>query len=128
METRSNSRNKITMKLHCKIPEDAGQGVKLACGNAFDADALDISRGGVGFSSKYLLPKGVMLELEIEGTLFGLQQPLKLKGEVVHCKFIKDAGYKCGFKFMDTPEDSQKAIDKFIADNEKRQDPRLELK
>ena len=127
METRSDKRDKISLKVNCQICEESGQSLKLACGNKFETNAVDISRSGIGLISKYLLPKGAILELEIDGKLFDLNEAMKIKSEIVHYKFIKDIGYQCGLRFIEISDTYQKAIEKFIAKNERRQSQRLDL-
>jgi c-di-GMP-binding flagellar brake protein YcgR len=127
MDTRIAPRINITFKVITKVAEEAKQKFKLAAGKEFEIQAVDINKGGIGFNSKFFLPQGLIIELDIEGKPFGLGENMKLKGEVRYCKFSRASGYKCGVKFMDLPENYQKAVADFISAYEKREHPRLKL-
>lgn len=127
METRGAKRVNINLKVISKPAEEFREQFKLSMDKEFVAKALDISELGIGLLSKYFLPAGLILEMEIEGAPFELAQNMKIKGEIRHCKFIRSSGYQCGIKFIDIPEEYKKAIAHFIAENERRQAPRLKL-
>ena len=125
--TRLAPRVKINMEILSEIEKTEGQSVILASDNKFKVNAFDISRKGLGIIVDYLLPKGLIIKLKINGTPFGLTKAMEIKGEITHCKYIKFRQYKCGVKFVDVPAECDKAISDFIAAYEKREVPRLDL-
>jgi len=127
METRLARRLNISLKVTLRVEEDLKQKFALADGNCFEADVLDISKTGLGIFSKYFIPKGLIVILEIPGDIFKLKEKITLKAEVRYCKFIKSSQYRCGIKFLDISDKYKDTIADFIAAHEKRKEPRLKL-
>jgi len=127
MDTRFTHRVNVDLKVILKIEKDAEQQVDLVDGNLFEVGIFDVSATGIGVISKHFLPKGLIVDLEMDGKLFGLNEAIKLKGEVRYCNFVQTALYKCGIKFIDTPESYTNAIANFVSANDRRKDPRVQL-
>ncbi|RJP29487.1 MAG: PilZ domain-containing protein [Candidatus Omnitrophota bacterium] len=127
METRITPRVDINITIISTIPADQQQKFALTCGSRFEAHALDISEMGIGIVSKYYLPKKLIIEMEIDGTLFGLKDKMITMGEIRYCAFVRTLGYRCGIKFVDPPEEYRKAIAKFVSLYERRKEPRVRL-
>ncbi len=127
METRRNTRANISVKVFLHIDQDSPQKFCLSKSCDFEVDIMDISIGGIGVFSKYFLPQGLHIEVEIEGKPFGLGEPMKIKGEVRHCTYVKAAKYRCGIMFTNITEKYQKCIADFIAVYERREAPRYKL-
>lgn len=129
METRTMPRVDIDLTIACEIDKEMAKEMTLTGGNKFEVKAVDISEIGIGVSSEYFLPKGVIVDLNIAGTSFGLNENIRPKGEVRYCKFVKASKYKykCGIKFLDLPEKQRKIIAQFIAKYERRQSHRMSL-
>lgn len=125
METRISSRVKAKLKVSCRI--NGRQKFALACGEVFEPAAVDISEVGIGLISKYFLPKGLTVELAIEGILPDAGKIMKVKGEVRYSIFKKDSGYRCGVKFLDMPDEYRKSIAKLVAAYERREFPRVTI-
>ena len=115
METRSEPRVNITLKIVSEIDKDSKQSVTLAKGNRFEATIFDLTTMGAGIMVKYLLPKGLIIDLEIRGVHFGLKEIMRVKAEVRYCAYIKPHTYKCGVKFLDIPAGYQNTIAKFVS-------------
>lgn len=127
METRIALRIDIDLKVVSKIDEDYQQKFGLVCGKTFEVKGMDVSELGVGILSKYFLPKGLIIEAEIDGAFFGLSEIMKIKGEVRHCRYIRNLGYRCGLKFLNLPDTYRKAIVQTILVQERRKAPRVRL-
>lgn len=127
METRLTPRVQLELKIIVQIDEETQQKFHLAKGNTFGVDILDISIGGIGVFSKYFLPKGLLLEVQIEGKPFGLDEPMKIKSRVCYCNYIKSSRYRCGIMFIDIPDDYKNNIAVFIRTYERRKEPRVKL-
>ncbi|MBP7089158.1 MAG: PilZ domain-containing protein [Candidatus Omnitrophica bacterium] len=127
METRLTHRLDLRLKVTLGVDEEFKNKFVLADGNNFEAEALDISVSGIGIISKYYIPTGLIVILEIPGKIFGLKDNIKTKAEIRYCKFIKSCEYRCGIKFLDMSEEYKNAIVKFISIYEKRKEPRLKL-
>ncbi|MFH0764414.1 MAG: PilZ domain-containing protein [Candidatus Omnitrophota bacterium] len=125
--TRLAPRVKIDMEIPSEIEKVEGQGGALASENRFKARAFDISRKGIGVIVDFLLPRGLIIKLNIKGEPFGLDKDMELKGEITHCHYVKVRQYICGIKFLDMPDEYKKTISNFIDAYEKRQFPRLDL-
>ena len=106
---------------------DADTSVHLANGDNFEARAFDISVSEVGLASKHFLPKGLTVEMELEGAPFNLQQNIKVKGEIAYCKSAGVHSYKCGIRFLDLGDSDKEAIVRFITKHNRRKDDRMSL-
>ncbi|MDP6685664.1 MAG: PilZ domain-containing protein [Candidatus Omnitrophota bacterium] len=118
---------KIGRKAVLRIDKNSQQSFSLAKGNSLKVDMFDISVLGVGIRTKYFLPKGLIVHLEINGVLFGLAKPMKVKGEIRHCEQIDTYIYKCGVKFLNISKGHKDSISQLIATHERRTVPRLKL-
>ncbi|MBU0709561.1 MAG: PilZ domain-containing protein [Candidatus Omnitrophica bacterium] len=127
METRKAPRIGINLTIHSKIPSEHKQKFALISGMNFDAQIVDISILGIGMFSKYFLPKGLILELNMEGQYFGISEDITVKAEVRHCTFIKGRGYRSGMQFLNLSDKDKKVITEFINTHERRKEPRLKL-
>lgn len=127
METRSSSRVGVKLKVVCRIHENFRQKFGLTCGDVFELIAVDISEVGIGVISKYFLPKGLILELEIGGISFGIEKIMKIKGEIRYCIYKKNSGYKCGIKFLDILDEYRNNIAKLVSTYERREFPRVKI-
>ena len=128
METRLSFRESATINVTVEISKKPEQDIILVDGNRFKARAFNISETGIGLTiKKYLLPKGLIINMLIDGAPFGFKKPLNVKGEVRYCRYTDYKVYKCGVKFMSISTKNKKAIAKFISACEKRKKTRLEL-
>ena len=126
MKTRLSSRINVVLKVISEIDKRLEQNIKLVGGNRFEVSAFDISRNGIGFTiKKYFLPKGLLINLSIDGAPFGLEKPIKIKGEIRYCKCVKYEMYKCGVKFLDMPKRYKKVITQFISNYNRRKKARF---
>lgn len=121
VEIRGTPRIKISLKVISKISKEMDQKFALAKGSSFKGDTFNISVLGMGLSLNYFLPKGLVVELAIQGGPFGLTGTMKLWGEVRYCKYMYKQGnlYKCGIKFLDIPKEYEQAIAQFSSTYEK---------
>jgi len=127
METRRSPRVPISLSIISKVDLQPGQKFSLSEGDIFKAEAADISISGIGVTSKYFLPAGLYIKLEIDGKPFGLKEPMKIKGRVRYSKFIRGQGYRCGLEFTDILPEYTAKIAEFINIYERRKDPRIKL-
>lgn len=119
METRSAPRANIDIAAVIRIEGDEEQRFALSVGNQFEVKLTGISITGVSLFSEYLLPKGLKVELEMEGRLFGMSDPLIIKGEVRYCKQMEPSKYKCGVKFTQLSEYYRQKISVFVASGQR---------
>jgi len=127
MQTRFGPRVKVDINIVSEIDKTLREQISFVRGNRFEGHAYDISIVGIGLTSKYFLPKGLIIQTEIDGAAFGLDKPMKLKGKVRHCEYVKKESYKCGIKFLNLSTEHKKAIAKLVSTYEKRKNMRLGL-
>ncbi|MFH1355341.1 MAG: PilZ domain-containing protein, partial [Candidatus Omnitrophota bacterium] len=120
METRKAPRIGINLTINSKIPSEYKQKFALINGMNFDAQVVDISSLGMGMFSKYFLPKGLILELSMDGKYFGVSEDIVVRAEVRHCAFIKGRGYRSGMQFLNLSDNDKKVVLDFIANYERR--------
>lgn len=114
METRFKHRIKVTLRIVSEIDKHFREKIVLAKGSRFETTICDITATGAGMIVKHYLPKGLVIDLEIRGALFGLRKVMKVKGEVCYCKQVKFRTYRCGVEFLDMPQEYKEAIAKFV--------------
>ena len=102
MENRIAPRSRIDKRVFVEIDKERKQPFYLRDGNIFDADSADVSSTGISVRSRYYLPKGLVVDLKIEGTDFGISEVINLEGEVRYCKQDEPSKYRCGLKFRNT--------------------------
>ena len=127
MESRLGPRVNIDIKISSEISKSDDQNITLADGNQFEANAFDISVVGIGMITKFFLPKGLLIEIDIDGAPFDLAENVKIKCEVRHCASIKNRRYKCGIKFLDLSAEYKKAILQLISKYESKSKSHLKL-
>jgi len=127
METRRSPRVKINFKVVSTIDEKVKQKFSLSIGKTFEARAVDISTLGIGIMAQYFFPRGINIEMEIDGKVFGLDRAIIVKGEIRYSKYMSSSEYRTGIKFLNLSPDDAKAIADFIAVAEKRKAPRFKV-
>ena len=127
METRSAKRVSVNLKIASRIDNQGDQKFSISQGDIFEVEVVDISVSGIGVFSKYFLPKGLIIDIDIDGKVFGSDKVMKMKGELRYCRSVKISRYRCGIRFVDPPAEYIKIIAEFISKNERRQDPRVKL-
>ena len=118
METRGAPRANIDIIALVKINKEAEQKFSLSTCNQFEVKLTSISTAGVSLFSEYLLPKGLRVDLEINGRPFGLGDSLIVKGEVRYCKQVNPSKYKCGVKFIQLCDYYRDEISKFVSSSQ----------
>ena len=108
------------MKIVIRIDEEATDKFSPSAGNIFEVDLTSISVLGISMYSKYYLPNGLRIILDIDGKPFGLERSMNLKGEMRYCKQIEASKYKCGIKFIKTADEYKNKIAEFVTANEKK--------
>ena len=114
METRLWPRVSVDMKISSRITRSDGQSIALAEGDQFEAKSYDISIAGIGIFIKVFLPKGLLIEMDLDGAPFGLTESIKTRGEVRHCNSIGTRKYRCGLRFLNLLPEHKKAIAQLI--------------
>lgn len=85
--------------------------------------AVDVSSSGIGVLSRYQIPRGTIVNLEI----IIKEQTLEMEGEII-LVFKHNSGLtRFGIKFLDVAEEKKKVLSKFIKSHDERVYPRLIL-
>ncbi len=127
METRKKPRYKVNLDVTLGIDKAAKQKFALAVDKTFKVETDDISVLGIGIFSKHFLPKGLRIDLQIDGKPFGLKKIMNIKGEIRYSVYIKTSVYRCGIQFSNLDPEYSEKIAKFITRYERRKAPRLKL-
>jgi len=94
---------------------------------------LDISLGGCAIDSEYILPPGVILDLNMDPAPFvaelGIQRkdPIKTIGKVTSCAMKASGHYRLGVFFTKIEKEDLALVDSLIKAKEKRQAPRVDM-
>jgi c-di-GMP-binding flagellar brake protein YcgR len=126
-ETRKSPRSKIDLKVQCEIPEGDKQTFSLVSDNGCEMIATDIGGSGMGLVSEYFFPRGLIIQLKIEGKEFGLKENMVIKAKVCHSRHQGIQSYVCGVEFIDLSPQYKQAIAEFMAQHERRKFPRIQL-
>lgn len=62
---------------------------------------VDISIIGLGVISPIFLPKGAILVIQLDTSIFDTGKPARVIGEVRYCRPSKNKDYRTGVKFLD---------------------------
>lgn len=122
METRRAKRFKTSFKVRLKIDPVLSERFKIRK-EQIEAEALDISALGVGLSCHYFIPKGVIVNLELEVD----KKIIEVKGEIRSAVSGGRGLTRLGIQFVDIEKFQSEIIENFIKENERRSAPRLEL-
>ena len=90
-------------------------------------DGLDISVSGIGVVSEEYISENTIGEIEIDGTVFNLSEPMFIKADVCSCARVDSLKYRWGMKFMDIDSRYQEAIRGFVLEYERRRERRMNL-
>ena len=126
VETRGSLRSGFKTKVVFSVDDSMKKQIHLAK-DKFEAYTADISTLGIGILSNHFIPKGAILNAEIDGANFSLDEPLRIKCEVRYCNFVKMGEYRSGMKFLDILPLYKDKIAEFIKKNERREVPRFKV-
>lgn len=76
--------------------------------------SINLSEGGILFTSDILIPKDSFLEVEL--ALPGFDYPIYLKGEVTHA-VESDGAFEIGLKFEYKLENDSEMLHKYVLEN-----------
>lgn len=116
-ETRSVKRVSVKIPLSFKIHPSMERDLTLAQ-REVSAYTSDMSIAGMGIISSIYVPEGVLLSIQLEGSLMYPERGkennlLRLTGEVASSKM--DSGqYRLGILLKEIPEQDKSALKKFI--------------
>ena len=75
---------------------------------------VDMSVVGLGVISQIFLPKGAILVIQLDATLFNLDKPARVIGEVRYCRPSKSKNYRVGVKFLDVEKNLLARIKDYV--------------
>ena len=101
MENRVFKRSTLDKKIFVEIDNDPNQSYHTRDGDLLDANSADISEGGISLKSRYYLPKGLRVDVKMQGVGFGLSEIINLDAEIRYCEQEASHEYRCGLKFLD---------------------------
>ena len=110
MKNRVFKRSTLDKKIFVEIDNDPNQSYHTRDGDLLDANSADISEGGISLKSRYYLPKGLRVDVKMQGVGFGFSEIINLDGEIRYCEQEASHEYRCGLKFL---EPSQRYEDVF---------------
>ncbi|MFA4982071.1 MAG: PilZ domain-containing protein [Candidatus Omnitrophota bacterium] len=141
METRGQKREPVNFLAEYAIDEATEKTIKLnvpakdASGKAVfqKAGLLDISVQGCGLDSLYLIPPGVILDINIESAPFAAEagkdrkEPMRVTGSVRSCSMKSQGHYRLGIQFTKISNEDKDLLSAFITNKERRSSPRWDL-
>jgi c-di-GMP-binding flagellar brake protein YcgR len=123
MESRRSKRARVFVKVIVEIQDASKQHFNISKKSVV-TDLLDISALGIGLSTKYFFPKGIMLKLKFSLPIMAENEDLDLVhfenilGRVCYC-ISSDAGsMRMGIEFVEIEERLKESISKFVNQNE----------
>lgn len=124
---RKESPNVIVKLRVVSIIDEAGEEKVVSSSESFEVTALDISAQGIGIRAEKHLPQKTIVELQIDGAVFDLNESMFIKAEVRSCGPEDSSKCRCGMRFLDINSKCQEAIGGFISKYNRRREPRLGL-
>ena len=119
METRSAPRAHVNAEIAFFIDGGEEQKFHLPKNTKFPARLSSISVLGLSMICDKMLPKGLVIKLEVPGEPFLFQETMHIKGEVRYCRQVMLSEYNCGIKFLDIQRDHKDRIAAFVASHRK---------
>lgn len=104
MESRAGMRVKMAATIMVEIDTDMKEKVRIIR-EPQKAVIVDISVIGLGVISQIFFPKGAILVIKLDASLFDLEKPVRIIGEVRYCRPSKSKDYRLGVKFLDIDKD-----------------------
>jgi c-di-GMP-binding flagellar brake protein YcgR len=100
IESRAGIRVKIDATIMVEIDTEMKEKVRIIR-EPQKAVIVDISVVGLGVISPIFFPKGAILVIQLDASLFSLEKPARVIGEVRYCRPSKNKSYRLGLKFLD---------------------------
>ena len=130
LETRSHKRYEFSIEVELVFKDEAIKSRFQKQEPRLKGAMLDISKGGLGFNTKYFVPKGAVIDVFFKLPIENDKMSSEIKAEAQICSVIpwKSSLNRVGVKFLNVEEKSKKSITEFVEQNERRKEPRLDIK
>ena len=130
LDTRAHRRFELHIPVQFEFKDDAirsrfGQGR-----DRLNGEMHDISQGGMSIVTNYYAPKGIIIKIYIKLLIEEGKDPkeLTIEGEIRSVVPSKGGNNRFGIKFAGLDDASSNAIRDFIKKNERRSEPRFNIK
>lgn len=84
------------------------------------AEILDLSVIGLGLLAPIYFPKGAELIINVDASVFKMDKPAKIIGEVRYCQPTKEGKYRLGIKFTEIDKPLLAKITEYIEQNKNK--------
>lgn len=130
LDTRAHRRFELHIPVQFEFKDDAirnrfGQGR-----NKLDGEVHDISQGGMSIITDHYVPKGIIIKIYVKLPVEEGKEAkeLTIEGEIRSVVPWKSGNNRFGIKFLGLDDAFSNAIRNFIKKNERRSEPRLNIK
>lgn len=130
LDTRAHKRFELHIPVQFEFKDDAmksrfGQGR-----DRLDGEMYDISQGGMSIATHHYAPKSIIIKIYVKLPIEEGKDPkeLTIEGEIRSVIPSKGGNNRFGIKFTGLDDASSNAIKDFIKKNERRSEPRLNIK
>ena len=130
LDTRAHRRFELHIPVQFEFKDDAiknrfGQGR-----DRLDGEVHDISQGGISIITNHYAPKGIIIKIYVKLLIEEGKDPkeLTIEGEICSVLPSKGGNNRFGIKFAGLDDASSNAVRDFIKKNERRSEPRLNIK
>lgn len=130
----------VEYAMHESTDKTIGLSIPRSCTESGTGEAvfvkgalIDISVGGCGIDSPYMVPPGVILDIKIDSTLFAaeterdIKTPIRALARVTSCVMKAGGRYRLGVCFTCIDKEFSSLIDDFIKKKDRRKDPRWDM-
>ena len=84
------------------------------------AEILDVSVIGIGLLAPIYFPKGAILIINVDASVFKMEKPAKIIGEVRYCQPAKEGRYRLGIQFAEIDKPLLAKITEYVEQNKSK--------
>lgn len=130
LDTRAHRRFELHIPVQFEYKDDAIRSRFDQGQDKLDGEVHDISQGGMAITTKHYAPKGIIIKIYVKLPVEEDKETkeLTIEGEIRSVIPSKGGNNRFGVKFVGLDDASSNAVRDFINKNERRSEPRLNIK
>lgn len=128
-DTRGEERTSVVIHAQYEMHESMKEMVPYGS-QKYTSTLMDISPSGCALVAQIFVPKNVLVVVEIDGKPFypgHAEKVIRAVGRVVNCRNLSRDSYRLSLLFTEIQGGDKEAIRLFVAENERRKEPRINL-
>ena len=116
MESRAGARVRIDATIMVEIDMGMKDDIRILR-EPQKAEIIDISIVGLGVVAPIYFPKSAVLIIDMDASVFSMDESARIMGEVRYCRPAKDGKYRLGIKFIEIDKAFLSRIKEYVDKN-----------